>query len=114
MAADPFIPRWVITPRRMRSMRTGGEPGLHDVAAEHDDHGPPGTCGVDDGRDDAAEVARDEDVGEGVEKGSERAIVARGAGELVRADLVGAPGDGDGVHARQVGLWRRRRSVRAA
>ncbi|GMV10504.1 MAG: hypothetical protein AMXMBFR55_22380 [Gemmatimonadota bacterium] len=81
-----------------------GEPGLHHVAAEHDDDAPPRTRGRGDGGDDAAEVARHQDVGERVDEGAERAVGTGRARELARAHPVGAPRHGDGPDARQVGL----------
>ena len=44
-----------------------------------------GAVGVRDRRDHAAEVARDEGVGEGAQEGAERAVAARGGGELLGA-----------------------------
>jgi len=57
---------------------------------------------------DALEVAGDEDVREGAEEGAERAVIARGAGELARVDLVWAAGDRDGADLREVGFRDRR------
>ena len=84
------------------------EPGLHDVTAQHNDDGALVARGVDDGGDDAAQIAGDEDVGERVEKCAEGTVVARRSGELVRAHLVWAAGDGHGSNVREVGLTRRR------
>jgi len=56
------------------------------------------------GLDDAAEVARDEHVGQGPEEGAERAVAARRRGDLLGADLVRAPRDRDGPDPREVRL----------
>jgi hypothetical protein len=84
-----------------------GEPRLDDVAAEHDDDGTIGLCGGDDGRDDTAEVTRDQDVGERVEKvaqGGRCGGALRRTGKLLGANLVGASLDGNGAHRAEVDL----------
>jgi len=72
------------------------------VSAEHDDDAALALGGGGQRVDDGAEVTRDEDVGERIEKCAERAIVAGRMRELGRAYLVRAPGDGNRADSREV------------
>jgi hypothetical protein len=74
------------------------------VAAEHDDDSSPILfCGRD-GVDDAAEIARDENVGKRFEEGGEASISARRRGKLSRDYFVRAPLDRNGADFREIGF----------
>ena len=79
------------------------------MSAEHDHDCAAIARGVHDGVDDRAEIARDEDIGQGVDEGGERfaaARVGRRVGELAGANLVRAAGDRNGANGGQVRLAR--------
>jgi len=72
------------------------------VAAEHQHHGAPAARRGGDRVHDEAEVARDQDVGEGAEEGAEGAVGAGRVREFRRADLARPAGYGDGAEAREI------------
>jgi hypothetical protein len=76
------------------------------VPAQHHDDGAMSARGVGHGAHHRTEVASDEDVGERLEEGAERAIVRRRLREVASADLVLTDRDGDGANGREIGLRR--------
>ena len=92
----------VMMRRRMSSMSTGARPVFTMWPPSIDDDAALALRRGGDGADDGAEVARDEDVGQRVEKGAEGAVVAGRMREVARADLVGADRDGHGAHVGEI------------
>jgi hypothetical protein len=79
------------------------------MSAKHDHDRAAIARRVHDGVDDRAEIARDQDIGQGVDEGGERFAagrVGRWVGELAGADLVGAAGDRNGANGGQIRLAR--------
>src|SRR5437762_1498414 len=72
------------------------EPGLYNVAAEHNEDAALAARGAGNRIDDTEEVTSDEHVGQRGEKGAESAIIARRVRELLSTHLIWPPRDGDG------------------
>jgi hypothetical protein len=84
-----------------------GEARLHDVAAEHHYYSALLLRSGGDGIDYGAEVARDEHIGQGFQKGGETPVLSGRGGELRSGDLVGAPLDRNGANFRKIDFSRR-------
>jgi hypothetical protein len=74
------------------------------VAAEHDDDCSTTLFCRGNSVDDAAEIARDENIGKRFEKGGEAAILARRRSKLRRDNFVRPPLDRNGADLREIGF----------